>query len=157
MKLARQYHLENNQPEWINFIARQQSYFGNALGLSSNKPLRTQFLPCFASNAHHVSPCFPYHYKLANESNEAYVRRLADELEAKFEELGPQMVIAFFAETSKLKFYWYLKYLFTFSCWCHQWLYSSSTWAFQGNAWSMWSIWCSFYSWWDYVWYASIR
>jgi adenosylmethionine-8-amino-7-oxononanoate aminotransferase len=108
MKLARQYHLENNQPERINFIARQQSYFGNtlgALGLSSNKPRRAHFLPCFSSNVHHVSPCFPYHYKLADESDEAYVKRLADELEAKFEELGPQTVIAFFAETSKLKFY----------------------------------------------------
>lgn len=104
MKLARQYHLENKQSERIHFIAREQSYFGNtlgALGLSSNKPRRAHFLPMFSSNIHHVSPCFPYRYKLVDESNEAYVKRLADELEAKFQELGPQTVIAFVAETSK--------------------------------------------------------
>ncbi|CAF3255723.1 unnamed protein product [Rotaria sp. Silwood2] len=102
IKLARQYHLENKQPERINFIARQQSYHGNtlgALGLCSHKPRRAPFLPYFSSHFHHVSPCFAYHYKLVDESDEAYVKRLADELEAKFQELGPHTVAAFFAET----------------------------------------------------------
>ncbi|CAF4033552.1 unnamed protein product [Rotaria sordida] len=102
IKLARQYHLENKQPERVNFIARQQSYHGNtlgALGLCSHKPRRIPYLPYFPSHFHHVSPCFAYHYKLADESDEAYVKRLADELEAKFQELGPHTVAAFFAET----------------------------------------------------------
>ncbi|CAF3549927.1 unnamed protein product [Rotaria sordida] len=102
IKLARQYHLENKQPERVNFIARQQSYHGNtlgALGLCSHKPRRIPYLPYFPSHFHHVSPCFAYHYKLADESDEAYVKRLADELEAKFQALGPHTVAAFFAET----------------------------------------------------------
>ena len=106
MKLARQYHIENKHPERINFISRKQSYFGNtlgALGLSSHKPRRAQFGPLFASNVHYVSPCFAYHYKSVDESDEAYVTRLADELEVKFQELGPQTVAAFFAETGQLK------------------------------------------------------
>ena len=100
--------MENKQPERINFIARQQSYYGNtlgALGLSSHKPRRAPFLPCFPSHFHHVSPCFAYRYKSVDESDEAYVKRLADELEAKFQELGPQTVAAFFAETSELERY----------------------------------------------------
>ncbi|UJR18229.1 hypothetical protein I4U23_005128 [Adineta vaga] len=102
IKLARQYHLENKQPERINFIARQQSYHGNtlgALGLCSHTARRAPFLPYFPIHFHHVSPCFAYHYKLENESDEDYVKRLAGELEAKFQELGPQTVAAFFAET----------------------------------------------------------
>jgi adenosylmethionine-8-amino-7-oxononanoate aminotransferase len=95
----------SNSLDSINFIARQQSYYGNTLGLSSHKPRHAHFLPCFSSNFHHVSPCFAYHYKLADESDETYVKLLADELEAKFQELGPQTVAAFFAETSKLGFY----------------------------------------------------
>lgn len=96
--------MENKQPERINFIARQQNYLGNtfgALGLSSHKPRRAHFLPYFSSHFHHVSPCFAYRYKLVDESDEAYVKNLADELEAKFQELGPQTVAAFFAETGQ--------------------------------------------------------
>lgn len=36
---------------------------------------------------------------MSAESNEAYVRRLADEVEAKFQELGPHNVAAFVVET----------------------------------------------------------
>jgi len=104
IKLVRQYHLETKQPQRVNFIARQQSYHGNTLGalsLGNHKSRRAPFLPLFSFRFHHVSPCFAYHYKLANESDEAYVKRLGDELEAKFQELGPNTVAAFFAETSK--------------------------------------------------------
>ncbi len=104
IKLVRQYHLEIKQPQRVNFIARQQSYHGNtlgALGLGNHKSRRSPFLPLFSSRFHHVSPCFAYHYKLVNESDETYVKRLGDELEAKFQELGPNTVAAFFAETSK--------------------------------------------------------
>ena len=100
--------MENRQSERVNFIARQQSYHGNtlgALGLCSHKPRRAPFLPYFSSHFHHVSPCYPYRYKLDGESDETYVKRLVDELEAKFQELGPQTVAAFFAETSKTDLY----------------------------------------------------
>src|SRR5581483_10141901 len=49
--------------------------------------------------AHHVSPAYEYRGKLPNETAEAYSERLANELEAEFERLGPQNVIAFVAET----------------------------------------------------------
>ncbi|CAF3600520.1 unnamed protein product [Rotaria sp. Silwood1] len=102
IKLVRQYHLENKQPQRVNFIARRQNYHGNslgALGLSSHKLRRDPFLPLFSPHFHHVSPCFAYHYKLVDESDETYVKRLVDELEAKFQELSPETVAAFFAET----------------------------------------------------------
>ncbi|CAF4840045.1 unnamed protein product, partial [Rotaria sp. Silwood1] len=78
------------------------NYHGNslgALGLSSHKLRRDPFLPLFSPHFHHVSPCFAYRYKLVDESDEAYVKRLVDELEAKFQELSPETVAAFFAET----------------------------------------------------------
>lgn len=102
IKLVCQYHLENQQPERIHFIARRQTYHGNtlaALGLSNHKQRCGPFKSYFPSYFHHVSPCFAYRYKLSTESDEAYVRRLADELEAKFQELGPHTVAAFVAET----------------------------------------------------------
>ena len=47
---------------------------------------------------HHVSPCFAYRFQDAGESDADYVRRLADELEAEFQRLGPDTVAAFIAE-----------------------------------------------------------
>ncbi|KAL8280029.1 hypothetical protein RQP46_007610 [Phenoliferia psychrophenolica] len=102
IKLARQYHVENRQPERVNFIARLQSYHGNtlgALGLCRHEKRRAPYLPLFSPTFHSVSPCYAYRYKTAGESDEAYVVRLSDELEAKFQELGPGTVAAFFAET----------------------------------------------------------
>jgi adenosylmethionine-8-amino-7-oxononanoate aminotransferase len=48
---------------------------------------------------HHVSPCFEYRERRADETAEAYGERLARELEDKIAELGPENVIAFVAET----------------------------------------------------------
>ena len=47
----------------------------------------------------HVSPCFEYRGRRADETPEAYGARLAAELEAKIIELGPRNVAAFIAET----------------------------------------------------------
>ncbi|ORY79763.1 adenosylmethionine-8-amino-7-oxononanoate aminotransferase [Leucosporidium creatinivorum] len=103
IKLARQYHVENGQPERVNFIARDMSYHGNtlgALGLARHVPRRKPYLPLMKSEVFHsVSPCYKYRYSSAEESDEEYVARLAAELEAKFQELGPGTVAAFFAET----------------------------------------------------------
>lgn len=96
--------MERKEPQRINFIAREQGFHGStlgALGLSSHKGRRAPYLPLLSSHFHHVSPCFPYRYKLTDESDDDYVKRLADELEAKFQELGPHTVAAFFAETGK--------------------------------------------------------
>jgi adenosylmethionine-8-amino-7-oxononanoate aminotransferase len=45
-----------------------------------------------------VSPCYAYRDQGADESDDAYVARLADELEATVQRLGPETVIGFVAE-----------------------------------------------------------
>ncbi len=46
----------------------------------------------------HVSPCFAFRYKPPAETSEQYVARLAAELEAEFQRIGPDKVIGFVAE-----------------------------------------------------------
>ncbi|WVQ85411.1 hypothetical protein IAT38_007576 [Cryptococcus sp. DSM 104549] len=102
IKLARQYHVENKQPQRINFIAREQSYHGNTLGglgVGRHHHRREPYLSLFSPTFHAVSPCYPYRYKSSGETDEKYVQRLAGELEAKILELGADTVAAFIAET----------------------------------------------------------
>ncbi|MGL4290197.1 MAG: aspartate aminotransferase family protein, partial [Phreatobacter sp.] len=83
------------------FIARKQSYHGNTLGalaIGGNEWRRQQFKPLLIET-HHVSACFDYHGRRADESPEAYGQRLAGELEAEIGRLGAETVIAFVAET----------------------------------------------------------
>ena len=101
LKLARQYFVEVGQPSRRHFIARRQSYHGNTLGalaIGGNAWRREPFLPLLVP-AHHVSPCYPYRDRLEGESDAQYAQRLADELESKILELGPDTVAAFVAET----------------------------------------------------------
>jgi hypothetical protein len=100
LKLARQYFLEIGEPQRRHFIARRQSYHGNTLGAlatGGNEWRRAQFAPMLIDVAH-VSPCYPYRGKEPGESDAAYAERLAAELEAEIERLGPETVIAFVAE-----------------------------------------------------------
>ncbi|WP_322995980.1 aspartate aminotransferase family protein [Castellaniella sp.] len=101
LKLARQYFVEKGEPERSQFIARRQSYHGNTLGalaIGGNAWRRQQFLPLLVP-AHHVSPCYAYRDQRADESEEAYAQRLADELDAMIQSVGPGRVAAFVAET----------------------------------------------------------
>ncbi|HEX4260063.1 MAG TPA: aspartate aminotransferase family protein [Acetobacteraceae bacterium] len=101
LKLARQYFVEIGQPERRHFIARRQSYHGNTLGalaVGGNMMRRAPYAPILAEAFHHVSPCFAYRFQDAGESDADYVRRLADELEAAIQRLGPETVAAFVAE-----------------------------------------------------------
>ena len=101
LKLARQYFVEIGQPQRRHFIARRQSYHGNTLGalaVGGNAWRRRQFAPLLIDVAH-VSPCYEYRDRRADESPEAYGARLAAELEATVARLGPENVIAFIAET----------------------------------------------------------
>jgi len=101
LKLARQYFVEIGQPRRRHMIARRQSYHGNTLGalaIGGNAWRREPFLPLLVP-AHHVSPCFAYRERLDGETDTAYAQRLADELEGKILELGPDTVAAFVAET----------------------------------------------------------
>ncbi len=101
LKLARQYFVEKGEPQRTRFIARRQSYHGNtfgALSASGHPARRAVYEPILMSNFSHVSPCFAFRYKPEGETSEAYVARLAAELETEFQRLGPDKVIAFIAE-----------------------------------------------------------
>ncbi len=101
LKLARQYFVERGEPGRTHFIARRQSYHGNTLGAlaaGGNIARRALYEPILAPVFSHVSPCFAYRFQGADESEAEYVARLAAELEAEFQRLGPGNVIAFLAE-----------------------------------------------------------
>ena len=101
LKLARQYFVEIGQPQRRHFIARRQSYHGNTLGalaVGGNEWRRRQFAPLLI-DVTHVSPCYEYRDRRADESADAYGARLAAELEETIQRLGPDSVIAFVAET----------------------------------------------------------
>ncbi|MEM8826686.1 MAG: aspartate aminotransferase family protein, partial [Pseudomonadota bacterium] len=100
LKLARQYHVERGENERRHVIARWQSYHGNTLGalaVGGNRWRREPFAPMLIES-HHISPCFAYRFRRDDEDEEAYGLRMADELEAKIQELGPDTVAAFIAE-----------------------------------------------------------
>jgi adenosylmethionine-8-amino-7-oxononanoate aminotransferase len=100
LKLARQYFLEIGQPQRRRFLARRQSYHGNTLGAlaaGGNAWRRQPFEPLLIEVSH-VSPCYPYRGKQDGETDEAYGARLAAELEATVQRLGPDTVIGFVAE-----------------------------------------------------------
>lgn len=101
LKLAYQYHVERGQPRRTRFIARRQSYHGNtfgALAASGHPGRRSIYEPILMPNFSHVAPCFAFRYKGERESAADYVARLAAELEAEFQRLGPDNVAAFVAE-----------------------------------------------------------
>jgi adenosylmethionine-8-amino-7-oxononanoate aminotransferase len=101
LKLARQYFVEIGQPQRHYLVARRQSYHGitaGALAVGGRERQRKPFAPLLIET-HHVSPVYEYRERRADETPEAYGQRLAQELEAKIEELGGENVIAFTAET----------------------------------------------------------
>ncbi len=101
LKMARQYFVEIGQPQRRHFIARRQSYHGNTLGalaVGGNEWRREQFKPLLI-DVTHVSPCYEYRDRRADETPEQYGQRLVNELEQAIEQLGPQNVMAFVAET----------------------------------------------------------
>ncbi|KUI52547.1 hypothetical protein VP1G_10474 [Cytospora mali] len=102
IKLARQYFYEKNKKTpRVNFIARESSYHGNtigALGLSGHLARRAPYTPFLMKNVHHISSCYTYRQRKEGESDPAFVARKAEELEAKFQDLGPETIIGFIAE-----------------------------------------------------------
>jgi len=101
LKMARQYFVEIGQPQRTRFIARRQSYHGNTLGalaVGGNAWRRKQFAPLLI-DVTHVSPCYEYRDRRADESAENYGQRLVAELAAAIDTLGGENVIAFVAET----------------------------------------------------------
>ena len=101
IKLARQYFIERGEPKRARFIARRQSYHGNTLGALSaggNAWRREPYAPLLSPAFSHVTPAFAYHEKHDDESEAGFVARLAADLEAEFQRLGPDTVAAFIAE-----------------------------------------------------------
>jgi len=101
IKLARQYFVEIGQPRRTHIVARRGSYHGNTLGAlatGGHAMRRAHFEPMLSTAFSHVSPCFAYHHQATDESDVQYVARLAAELEAEFQRLGPDTVAAFCAE-----------------------------------------------------------
>ncbi|RXG95638.1 aspartate aminotransferase family protein [Bradyrhizobium zhanjiangense] len=101
IKLARQYFIERGEPQRQHFIARRQSYHGNTLGAlaaGGNAWRRAPYAPLLSAAFSHVTPAFAYHEKSEGESDAQFVARLAAELEAEFQRLGPGTVAAFLAE-----------------------------------------------------------
>ena len=101
LKMARQYFVELGQPQRTRFVARSQSYHGNTLGalaVGGNEWRRKQFAPLLM-DVGRVSAAYAYRDQRADETPEQYGQRLVAEIDAKFQEIGPDQVIAFVAET----------------------------------------------------------
>ncbi|WBL80889.1 aspartate aminotransferase family protein [Bradyrhizobium xenonodulans] len=101
IKLARQYFIERGETQRQHFIARRQSYHGNTLGAlaaGGNAWRRAPYAPLLSGAFSHVTPAFAYREKHDSESDAQFVARLAAELEAEFQRLGPDTVAAFLAE-----------------------------------------------------------
>ena len=100
LKLARQYHIENGEPNRRHIIARRQSYHGNTLGAlaaGGNKWRRDQFEPILI-NVSHIAPCYEYIDKSNQEKTYEYGQRVAQELEDEILRLGSDTVMAFIVE-----------------------------------------------------------
>ncbi len=100
LKLARQYFLEIGEPKRRRFIARRQSYHGNTLGalaVGGNAMRQAPYRPLLME-ASHIAPCYVYRDRRDDETEAAYGLRVADELEAEIQRLGPETVAGFLAE-----------------------------------------------------------
>ncbi len=100
IKLARQFHIENGEPQRRHLIARRQSYHGNTLGAlaaGGNAWRREQFAPLLI-DVSHIGPCYEYAERAEDENLEEYGQRAAQELEDEILRRGPDQVIAFLAE-----------------------------------------------------------
>ncbi len=101
LKMARQYFVERGETGRSKFITRRQSFHGNTLGAlaaGGNRWRRAQFEPLLIET-HRIEPCYEYRGRRLEETPEIYGLRVADELENKILELGPDTVAAFIAET----------------------------------------------------------
>jgi adenosylmethionine-8-amino-7-oxononanoate aminotransferase len=101
LKLARQYYVETGRPERRHVIGRRMSYHGNtlgALGVGFNPGRRALYQPLLADNSSHIDPCYAYRGRRDDESEEAFGLRVAEQLEAEIQRIGPENVMAFIAE-----------------------------------------------------------
>ena len=100
LKLARQYHLERNEPSRTKIIARAPSYHGNTLGAlatGGHAGRRAPFQPLLL-DVDHIDAAYNYRMRQDGEAEETFALRMANLLEDKIQALGPKNVMAFVAE-----------------------------------------------------------
>ncbi|MBW8637517.1 aspartate aminotransferase family protein [Hoeflea sp. WL0058] len=101
LKLARQYYVEKGETSRHRIISRAQSYHGNTLGAlaaGGNLWRREAYTPLLLETIQ-TPAVYPYREKQDSETDEAYGRRVADELEAAILREGPENVMCFIVET----------------------------------------------------------
>lgn len=102
VKVVVQYFYEQGKTSKTQFISRKQSYHGNCLAgmsLSGHVLRRKPFEDLVSDKFHKVSEANEYRGKKNGETTGEYVERLANELEEKILEIGPDNIAGFFAET----------------------------------------------------------
>ncbi|OAP60648.1 hypothetical protein AYL99_05650 [Fonsecaea erecta] len=107
LKLARQYFFELGQTtprgSRSHFVSRKQSYHGTTVGamnVSSNLPRKVPYACFQLDNVSWVTPAYAYQYSdwRRGQSEEEFAQALVDELDAHFQAIGPEKVVAFIAE-----------------------------------------------------------
>ena len=101
IKLARQYWIEQGAASRTWFVSRHLSYHGNTLGAlacSGHLARRAAYTPYLNDRTAFIAPCYAYRNRRDDESDAAYGRRTANELEKVIQRLGPEQVAAFIAE-----------------------------------------------------------
>ncbi|KAI1769231.1 aminotransferase, class III [Hypoxylon sp. FL1150] len=101
IKLAHEYFVWIGEPQRVNFIAREESYHGitlGALSVGGHLVRRGPFESLLFAGVHRIPACNAYRQKLSGETDEEFVSRKAEELEAIFIQAGPDTVAAFVAE-----------------------------------------------------------
>ena len=98
LKLARQHFVETGRPErrWSSPAARA-IMATRALAAGGNAWRRQAFDPLLVETSH-IAPCYAYREMRDGEEESAFAIRVADELEAEIQRLGPETVMAFVAE-----------------------------------------------------------
>ncbi len=100
LKLARQYYLERGETARTKIIARKPSYHGNTLGAlatGGHEGRRAPFQPLLMDVAH-IDAAYDYRMRKDGETQEEFGLRMANLLDDKIQELGPDSIMAFVAE-----------------------------------------------------------
>lgn len=98
MKIAHQYHHELGDYGRNMFISRLKSYHGYTLGCMNIAGARVEEYLELMTPCPKVDTCYPYREMLEGETLEEYKDRLLKQLDDKFQEVGPNKVVAFVTE-----------------------------------------------------------
>lgn len=100
IKFAWYYFNATGRPDKKHLIARHRAYHGVtvAAGSLTGLPYAQSGFDLPAIAVSHVTAPHAYRHALDGESDEAFAGRLADELEAEIQRVGPDRVAAFIAE-----------------------------------------------------------